>query len=98
MTNNAMPTLPTTITLDYQPYGRVTLGDLRWDVESARDWNRGGNARVEHTVLRGTVIDGSERGYLFGHVSSRNVKGETRTIYGVREDEIARGNIVRVAA
>ena len=87
--------LPATITLDYQPYGCVTLGDLRWATESERDYNNGG---MRHrTVLRGTVIEGRERSYLLGHTSSRDAAGQSRTVYGVRDDEIVRGHIIRVA-
>lgn len=89
------PALPATITLDYQPYGCLTLGDLRWDTESERDYNNGGTRH--RTVLRGTVIKGHERSYLLGHTSSRDATGQSRTVYGVREDEINRGHIIRVA-
>jgi hypothetical protein len=92
MTN---PALPATITLDYQPYGCVTLGNLSWGIERERNWN-GGPDHVR-TVLKGTVLSGEERGYLFGEVSRRDATGQSRTVYGVREDEIARGHIVRVA-
>lgn len=93
----ATAALPTTIKFDMQPYGCMTLGNLAWDTETERDWNNGGADRVR-TILRGTVIEGRERAYLFGHVSSRDITGQYRTVYGVRPDEIANGLIVRVAA
>lgn len=88
--------LPATIKFDMQPYGAMILGDLRWDTESERDWNNGGPDRVR-TILRGTVIEGTERGYLFGASSAKDIKGQSRTVYGVRPDEIESGLIVRVA-
>lgn len=87
--------LPATIKFDMQPYGCRTLGDLCWDTETERDWS-GGPDRVR-TILRGTVIEGQQRSYLFGQVSVRDITGEQEIIYGVRPDEIARGLIVRIA-
>jgi hypothetical protein len=81
--------LPNTIAFDLQPYGCVTLGNLHWGTEI--------ECGIHRTVLRGTVIEGRERGYLFGHVSSRDVTGEHRTVYGVTAAEIKSGRIVRVA-
>jgi hypothetical protein len=91
-----LPTLPDTITLDYQPYGSVTLGNLHWAVETERDYNNGGTR--QRTVLRGVVLAGCERSYLFGHVSSRDATGQHRTVYGVRPNEIACGHITRIAS
>jgi hypothetical protein len=87
--------LPATITVDFQPYGCVKLGKLHWATESERDYNNGGMRHRK--VLRGTVIDGRERGYLFGATSSRDIAGQERTVYGVKDFEIERGHIVRVA-
>lgn len=95
MTAVSQTSLPATIKFDMQPYGCVTLGDLSWATETERNWN--GGADHVRTVLRGTVIEGRERSYLLGHVSSRDAAGQSRIVYGVRPDEIESGHIVRVA-
>lgn len=91
------PALPETITVDFQPYGCVILGNLHWAVESERDWNSGGTKMRHRTILRGTVIEGRERSYLLGHVGSRDIAGTSSHVYGVTQAEIDRGHIVRVA-
>lgn len=87
--------LPETITLDYQPYGCVTLGGLHWATEIERNWN-GGPPHVRK-VLKGVVTKGQERGYLFGQVAVKDATGQNRTVYAVTEQEVARGHIIRVA-
>ncbi len=87
--------LPSTIIFDMQPYGSMVLGDLRWDTETERNWN-GGPPHVR-TILCGTVLEGTERGYLFGASAAKDITGQHRHIYGVRQDEIESGRIVRVA-
>lgn len=93
-----MTTLPTIIKYSMQPYTNgAVLGDLRWETERERDWNNGGADRVR-TVLRGTVLEGTERGFLFGQASTpRSLAGQTVTIYGVKPHELDSGHIVRVA-
>lgn len=90
-----MTALPTTVTVDYQPYGLVTLGSLSWVVETHRDYNNGGTREL--TVLRGVVLKGTERGYLFGSTSDSDLTGQPYSVYGVTEAELSRGHIVRVA-
>jgi len=82
-----MSDLPETIKYDMQPYtyGAI-LTDLEW-VETCG-----------YTALRGTVVEGSERAYLFGQSAAKDIAGRTVHIYGVKEHEIARGHIVRVAS
>jgi hypothetical protein len=76
---------PVTILLDPQPYGEVTLGDLKW-----------GEYRGAPT-LSGKVIAGTTTSRLFQHASTRSAVGEHRTIYGVKAHEIAAGRCVRIA-
>jgi hypothetical protein len=85
------------INYSMQPYTNgAILGDLRIETETDRDWNNGGTR--ERTVLRGTVKDGTERGFLFGQSSTpRSIAGQTVTVYGVTQSELDRGSIVRVA-
>jgi hypothetical protein len=81
--------LPATISVDFQPYGRVTLGNLRLSP------NRN---LLDVNDLTGEVIDGSETSYLCGHTSTRKIApGTLRTIYGIRVRELEAGNVVRVA-
>ena len=93
-----MAILPKIIKYSYQPYTNgAVLTDLRWEQESYIDYNNGRQTR-ERTVLRGRVVSGTERGFLFGHTSTpRDITGHTVTIYGVKPYEIERGEIVRVA-
>lgn len=77
--------LPATIVVDYQPYGSFTLANL-----SLGDY-RG------HPTLIGTVESGTERGYLFGASSARDITGERREIYGITQAELDRGHLVRIA-
>lgn len=89
--------LPQHIVYSYQPYTNgAVLTDLRWDTETERDYNNGGVRK--RTVLRGTVVSGTERGFLAGMASTpRDISGQTVTIYGVKRHELDRGEIVRVA-
>lgn len=82
-----MNALPETIKYDMQPYtyGAV-LTDLRW-----REYGK-------YTVLEGTVVEGTETAYLFGQSARKDIAGKTVHIYGVKDWEIDRGHIVRVAS
>lgn len=75
--------LPQTIIFALQPYGTVTLGEL------SLGSNNG------YPCLHGIVTEGSETSYLCGHTSTRSVVGQPRTIYGIRQEEIAAGHAVR---
>lgn len=77
--------LPATVTVDFQPYGRVVLGDLQ-----PGEYNGA-------MTITGRVISGTETSRLFQYSTTRNIAGETRTVYGVKPGELARGHIVRVA-
>lgn len=91
-----MTNLPNTIIYSMQPYTNgAVLSDLAWDVETERNWN-GGPPR-HRKVLRGTVISGTEVGFLFGRSTPRDIAGQTVTIYGVEDYELERGEIVRIA-
>ena len=63
--------------------------------ETERNWN--GGPSHERKILRGKVISGKETAFLFGASKSRDIAGQSVTIYGVKDYEIARGEIVRVA-
>ncbi len=91
-----MTDLPQTIVYSMQPYTNgAVLGDLEWDVETERNWN--GGAPHVRKVLRGKVISGTEVGFLFGRGTPRDITGQTVIVYGVKDYEISRGEIVRVA-
>lgn len=77
--------LPETITVDFQPYGLETLGDL-----TVGSYNG-------YPTLKGTVITGTTTGRLFGHTHTRSTAGERREVYGVQQWEVDRGHIVRIA-
>lgn len=83
-----MAPLPETVRYDMQPYtfGAV-LGDLRWVGEY-----------YGHPLLRATVLEGTERSRLFQHTATRDISGDTVTLYGVRRSELERGLIRRVAS
>lgn len=83
MTN--LPPLPATIEFDMQPYGAMTLGNLRLG-------DYGG-----HPTLTGVAIEGVEVSRLFGQSIAKSIAGQRRTIYGIKADEITRGRVVRVA-
>jgi len=82
--------LPKTITVDFQPYGVETLGDLSFGEY------RNSRGEVSRTLI-GTVIEGYEDNRLFGHTLRKDTKGRRRTVYGITDFEIERGHIVRVA-
>lgn len=89
-------TLPHTITYSMQPYTNgAVVGDLEWAIETERNWN--GGPPHQRKVLRGKVISGTETGFLFGAGTPRDIAGQTVTIYGVKDSELERGEIVRVA-
>jgi hypothetical protein len=79
--------LPATIEYDLQPYGRVTLANLRQSPNPrvAGKWD-----------VTGDVIAGTETSRLFQHSLTKPATGQ-RTIYGVEQYELNRGCIVRVA-
>lgn len=77
--------LPASVTVDYQPYGVETLVDL---VEG--DYNG-------FPTITGRVSKGSQTSRLFQYASTRDTTGQRRTIYGVKQEELDRGHIVRVA-
>lgn len=79
--------MPRTLTYDLQPYGTVTLGNLR------QSPNRN---NPNATDVTGDVIAGTETAYLFGHTRTKPASG-VRTIYGVKQHELDSGHIVRVA-
>jgi hypothetical protein len=82
-------TLPATMEVDFQPYGLVTLGNLR--LEPNRNL-------LQVNDLVGEIIAGSETSYLCGHRSTRPIPpGTLRTLYGVRVRELKAGRAVRVA-
>lgn len=87
--------LPETVKYDLQPYGTVTLANLRL---SPNPYNERETMCFD---LTGDVIEGTERAFLFGHVSHSKASG-SRTIHGIRFRELERGThgdgvIVRVA-
>jgi len=77
--------LPETIKFDMQPYGMMVLGDLKLGSYNG------------YPTLEGTVLDGHETSYLFGHTSTRSNKGAHRTVYGIKAYEIEKGEIIRIA-
>lgn len=76
---------PASIDLDYQPYGKETLTDLRWG-----EYNG-------FPTLSGTVIEGSQTSRIFQHTHTSSTVGRPRTIYGVKSHEIECGLCVRIA-
>lgn len=81
--------LPETVKYNLQPYGTVTLGNLRLEP----------NANLlQVNNLVGEVIDGTETAYLFGHTKTSKVPaGEVRRIYGLRKSDLSADVVVRVA-
>lgn len=78
--------LPETIIVDWQPYGRCVLGSLAWGAPY--------NGRP---VLHGVVLSGTETSRLFQFTSTKDITGQRQTVYGVTEEELKSGLIVRVA-
>lgn len=77
--------LPKTIKIDFQPYGTFVLGDL---IEG--DYNG-------YPTITGTVVSGTETSRLFQYKSTSDITGQQRTIYGIKQQELDSGLIVRVA-
>jgi len=77
--------LPKTVQLDYQPYGLEVLGDL---VEGSYNG---------FPTIEGTVLEGTETSRLFWATATRSTKGRRRTVYGVKQWELDKGLIIRVA-
>lgn len=93
-----MTNLPKTIVYSMQPYTNgAILGELEWAIETERNWN--GGPDHQRKVLRGKVISGIERSFSCGVPISkgRDIAGQTVTVYGVKDYEVTRGEIVRVA-
>lgn len=79
-----MPPLqfPETITVDYQPYDRVTLRNLK---------------EIAPGHVTAEVVGGTQTSYLGGHRSTQAYPWKTYTLYGVSQHELDSGHIVRVA-
>ena len=82
--------LPLTIDVDFQPYGKETLGNLTW----AQAEGYGGKL---YPALVGTVLKGSSTSRMFQHTYTAETSGTRRTVYGITEYEIKSGLIIRVA-
>ena len=81
-----MTKLPKTIEYSMQPYTHgAILGDLSYG-----DFNG-------HPTLTGTVIEGTETSRLFTASSTKGIVGRRITVYGIKDYEIERGEIIRVA-
>lgn len=82
--------LPKEITVDYQPYGLFTLVDLQqFTYKSATG--------AECIGITGTVKSGKEISRLFQHSLTKDIAGQKREVYGVKQWELDSGHIVRVA-
>lgn len=84
-TKEIITNLPETLEVDFQPYGRVTLANLKLG-----DYNG-------HPLVEGTVIKGTETSRLFQHTSTKSVVGQNRVVYGIKQRELDAGKAVRVA-
>jgi len=82
--------LPETLVYELQPYGVETLGDLSFSKRSI------GEGRICFDV-HGVVVKGSQTSRIFQHTSTKSTKGERRTIYGVTQEDVDTGRIVKVA-
>ena len=80
--------LPERVTFDSQPY---TYGAVLVDLEPAGSYNG-------HPMVSGRVLEGEQRSFLWGHTASKSIAGQRVTIYGVKQWELDRGHIVRVAS
>jgi hypothetical protein len=78
-----MTKLPKTFVYVHQPYSTETLGDLRMGSYNG------------YPCLHGVVIEGSETSRLFQFTSTRDTKGTHRTVYGIKDHELAAGRAVR---
>lgn len=79
--------LPETIRFNYEPYTHgAVLGQLKE-----------GSYNGFPTVI-GVVLEGSDTAYLWGERSTRSIVGQPYTLYGVKQWELDRGFIVRVAS
>jgi hypothetical protein len=81
-----IPSLPESVTFVHSPNYRGTLINLRLEPNA----NVPGNFDLVGIVSEGTVTD-----RLFACSSTSSIAGETFRIYGVAQDEIARGHIYR---
>lgn len=86
-----MLNLPETITVDFQPHGRVILGNLREGRYFSDVTGR------EYHYLTGIAITGTQTSRLFHASLTEDVTGREFTVYGPKQEELDRGHIVRVA-
>ena len=77
-----------TFLFDLQPYGPVTLADLKIEMCGMNN---------AYPALVGRVIEGTTTNRLLGHTSRTSAVGETRHVYGITQQELDAGNAVRVA-
>lgn len=82
--------LPATIDVDFQPYGKETLGNLEWAQAKGSDGKL-------YPALVGTVLNGSSTSRLFQYTATKSTAGERRTVYAIKEYEMKRGLIIRVS-
>lgn len=80
--------LPETVTVDFQPYGKFTLGQLK-------EGSYNGFPTIEGVVISGTEVGALLGGRPIG--KPRDISGRKETIYGIKQWELDAGHIVRVA-
>lgn len=76
---------PESFTCEMQPYGVYTIQGCTWGSYNG------------FPFLTGTVSKGTETSRLFSASVTDSIKGQTRTIYGVRQSELEVGHCIRVA-
>lgn len=86
--------LPNSMDYSYQPF---TYNAVIEPLGLATMTERVNGETRHYHVLKAIVLKGKEISRLGGHSSSRDIAGKEVTIFGVKPDELKRGEIVRVA-